>query len=103
MPTAAAVFQFHAREANDSTWSARDAFRKRSCISDLLVVLAWRSRPRGQPNVPEYTPVVPLDPLTDDQREIRELIRELARERIAPRAADIDKTAEFPWDIVELY
>ena len=53
--------------------------------------------------MPEYTPVVPLDPLTDEQREIRDLIRDLARERIAPRAAEIDRTAEFPWDVVELY
>jgi alkylation response protein AidB-like acyl-CoA dehydrogenase len=44
-----------------------------------------------------------LDPLTDEQREIRDLIRDLARERIAPRAAEIDKSAEFPWDVVELY
>jgi len=44
-----------------------------------------------------------LDPLTDEQREIRELVRTLARERIAPRAAEIDKSAEFPWDVVELY
>src|SRR6476661_3528740 len=44
-----------------------------------------------------------FDPLTDEQREIRDLIRELARERIAPRAAEIDKSAEFPWDVVELY
>jgi alkylation response protein AidB-like acyl-CoA dehydrogenase len=43
------------------------------------------------------------DPLTEEQREIRDLIRELARERIAPRAAEIDKTAEFPWDVVELF
>jgi alkylation response protein AidB-like acyl-CoA dehydrogenase len=46
---------------------------------------------------------MPQDPLTDEQREIRELVRELARDRIAPRAADIDKSAEFPWDVVELY
>jgi alkylation response protein AidB-like acyl-CoA dehydrogenase len=46
---------------------------------------------------------VPLDPLTDEQREIRDLIRDLARERIAPRAAEIDKSAEFPWDVVELF
>jgi len=46
---------------------------------------------------------VPLDPLTDEQREIRELVRTLARERIAPRAAEIDKKAEFPWDVVELF
>ena len=42
------------------------------------------------------------DPLTDEQREIRDLVRTLARERIAPRAAEIDKSAEFPWDMVEL-
>jgi alkylation response protein AidB-like acyl-CoA dehydrogenase len=46
---------------------------------------------------------VPPDPLTDEQREIRDLVRELARERIAPRAAEIDKSAEFPWDVVELF
>ena len=46
---------------------------------------------------------VPTEPLTDEQQEIRELIRELARERIAPRAAEIDKSAEFPWDVVELF
>jgi alkylation response protein AidB-like acyl-CoA dehydrogenase len=46
---------------------------------------------------------VPYDPLTDEQREIRELVRTLARERIAPRAAEIDASAEFPWDVVELF
>jgi alkylation response protein AidB-like acyl-CoA dehydrogenase len=46
---------------------------------------------------------VPTDPLTDEQREIRDLIRMLARERIAPRAAEIDKSSEFPWDVVELF
>jgi alkylation response protein AidB-like acyl-CoA dehydrogenase len=44
-----------------------------------------------------------LDPLSDEQRAIRELVRAVARERIEPRAAEIDKTAEFPWDVVELY
>jgi alkylation response protein AidB-like acyl-CoA dehydrogenase len=46
---------------------------------------------------------VPYDPLSDEQREIRELVRTLARERIAPRAAEIDESHEFPWDVVELY
>ncbi len=41
--------------------------------------------------------------LSPEQREIRELVRTLARERIAPRAAEIDKSAAFPWDVVELY
>jgi alkylation response protein AidB-like acyl-CoA dehydrogenase len=40
--------------------------------------------------------------LTDEQRALRDAVRELADERIAPRAADIDATAEFPWDVVEL-
>jgi alkylation response protein AidB-like acyl-CoA dehydrogenase len=43
------------------------------------------------------------DQLTGEQREIRDLVRTLARERIAPRAAEIDETHEFPWDVVELY
>ena len=45
---------------------------------------------------------MPSKPLSDEQREIRDLVRTLARERIAPRAAEIDKSAEFPWDMVEL-
>ena len=52
---------------------------------------------------PGYSSGVPIDPLTDEQREIRELVRALARERIAPRAHEIDKSAEFPWDVVELF
>jgi len=47
--------------------------------------------------------VVPYDLLTDEQREIRDLVRTLARERIAPRAAEIDESREFPWDVVELF
>src|SRR5205823_14631752 len=43
------------------------------------------------------------DTLSDEQREIRDLVRALARERIAPRAAEIDESHEFPWDVVELY
>jgi alkylation response protein AidB-like acyl-CoA dehydrogenase len=46
---------------------------------------------------------VPRDVLTAEQREIRDLVRTLARERIAPRAAEIDSSAEFPWDVVELF
>ena len=43
------------------------------------------------------------DPLTGDQREVRELLRTLARKRVAPRAAEIDESHEFPWDLVELF
>src|SRR5262249_54986032 len=44
-----------------------------------------------------------LDPLTDDQRAIRELVRTIAREKVGPRAAEIDKSGEFPWDVVEAF
>src|SRR3954453_22508334 len=44
-----------------------------------------------------------LDPLSEEQREIRELVRTIARERVAPRAAEIDKSAEFPWDVVDVF
>ena len=43
------------------------------------------------------------DVLTDEQRELRDLVRRLARERVAPRAAEIDESHEFPWDVVELF
>src|SRR3989442_4350091 len=43
------------------------------------------------------------DQLTDEQREIRDLVRTIARKRIAPRAAEIDESHEFPWDVVELF
>jgi alkylation response protein AidB-like acyl-CoA dehydrogenase len=46
---------------------------------------------------------VPLDPLSEEQREIRDLVRTIARERIAPRAAEIDKSGEFPWDVVQVF
>ncbi len=43
------------------------------------------------------------DELTDEQRELRELVRTVARERVAPRAAEIDATHTFPWDVVDSF
>ncbi len=40
--------------------------------------------------------------LTDEQVLLRDTIRELARERIAPRAAEIDRSGEFPEDVRQL-
>ncbi len=40
--------------------------------------------------------------LTDEHEELRALVRELADEQIAPRAAQIDESREFPWDLKEL-
>jgi alkylation response protein AidB-like acyl-CoA dehydrogenase len=40
--------------------------------------------------------------LTDEQRALRDAVRLLADERIAPRAASIDRDGTFPWDVKEL-
>ena len=40
--------------------------------------------------------------LTEDQAALRDAVRVLADEMIAPRAAEIDKSAEFPWDVKEI-
>ena len=40
--------------------------------------------------------------LTEDQAALRDAVKVLADERIAPRAAEIDRTADFPWDVKEL-
>jgi alkylation response protein AidB-like acyl-CoA dehydrogenase len=40
--------------------------------------------------------------LSADQAALRDAVRELARDKIAPRAAEIDAKAEFPWDMVKL-
>ena len=41
--------------------------------------------------------------LTEEQKMIRDMVRKIAKEKIAPRAAEIDETDEFPMDYVEVY
>jgi alkylation response protein AidB-like acyl-CoA dehydrogenase len=36
--------------------------------------------------------------LTEEQRAFRSAVRQMAEERIAPRAAEVDATGEFSWD-----
>lgn len=45
------------------------------------------------------TAALALGRLTDDQRAIRDAVRTLARDRVAPRAAEIDRSAVFPEDL----
>src|SRR5436190_22657439 len=40
--------------------------------------------------------------LSEDEETLINVIRDSARERVDPRAAEIDHTAEFPWDMKEL-
>jgi alkylation response protein AidB-like acyl-CoA dehydrogenase len=39
----------------------------------------------------------------DDEALILEAVRELVRDKVAPRAAEIDASGEFPWDIQKLF
>ncbi len=39
--------------------------------------------------------------LNDVQRDFRQTMRSFAEERVAPHAAEVDKTAEFPWKSFE--
>src|SRR3954453_16695010 len=41
--------------------------------------------------------------LTQEQIDFRDTIRQIVRERVAPRAAEIDAKAEYPWDIRRLF
>jgi alkylation response protein AidB-like acyl-CoA dehydrogenase len=41
-----------------------------------------------------------MNDLTEQQRALREHAGELARKKIAPRAAEVDRSEEYPWDNV---
>ena len=40
--------------------------------------------------------------LSEDHVEFRKVVRKIVEDRIAPRAAEIDETEEFPWDVKEV-
>src|SRR5436190_14678411 len=41
--------------------------------------------------------------LPQEFKDFRDTIRQIVRERVAPRAAEIDATGEYPWDIRKLF
>jgi alkylation response protein AidB-like acyl-CoA dehydrogenase len=47
-------------------------------------------------------PTPPTYRLTEEQTLLRDAVRTLADERVAPRAAEIDRTSEFPQDLRQL-
>jgi len=40
--------------------------------------------------------------LTDEQKMLQDAARRLAEEKIAPRAAEVDRSEEYPWDNIKL-
>jgi alkylation response protein AidB-like acyl-CoA dehydrogenase len=51
---------------------------------------------------PAGNPTYPLYALTEEHELLRQSVRELAEDKIAPRAAEIDEAAEYPWDVHEV-
>jgi alkylation response protein AidB-like acyl-CoA dehydrogenase len=49
------------------------------------------------------TSTAPTYALTDEQIDFRDTIRQIVAERVAPRAAEIDAKAEYPWDVRKLF
>ena len=40
--------------------------------------------------------------IPQEHKDFRDLVRQLAVEQVAPRAAEIDRTDEYPWDLRRL-
>src|SRR4051795_11918381 len=49
------------------------------------------------------TPTDTTYALSDDHVAFRDTIRQIVRERVAPRASEIDAKAEYPWDLRKLF
>jgi len=46
--------------------------------------------------------VTPAYEISQEALDLRDMVRRLAQEKIAPRAGDIDRSGEYPWDVREL-
>jgi alkylation response protein AidB-like acyl-CoA dehydrogenase len=49
------------------------------------------------------TTVTDVYDLPQEHKDFRDTIRQIVAERVAPRAADIDRSGEYPWDIRRLF
>ncbi len=46
--------------------------------------------------------VTPAYEISQEALDLRDMVRRLSQEKIAPRAGDIDRKSEYPWDLREL-
>jgi alkylation response protein AidB-like acyl-CoA dehydrogenase len=46
--------------------------------------------------------VTPAYEISQEALDLRDMVRQLAQEKIAPRAGEIDRKSEYPWDLREL-
>src|SRR5437588_6248962 len=60
----------------------------------------WSTRPATRRSIEPMSDAIFT--LPEELEQFRKLVREIAEERIEPRAAEIDATDEFPHDVHEL-
>ena len=41
--------------------------------------------------------------LNEEQEMIRDLVKQIAQEKVAPLAAELDEKGEFPWELMKLF
>jgi alkylation response protein AidB-like acyl-CoA dehydrogenase len=70
----------------------------------IVFSLARRRAPQMRKDAVMTTDAAPSPTYSIPQEflDFRETIRQIATERIAPRAGEIDRSAEYPWDVREL-
>ncbi|HEY8501776.1 MAG TPA: acyl-CoA dehydrogenase family protein [Solirubrobacterales bacterium] len=44
----------------------------------------------------------PAYEISQEARDLRDMVRQIAQDKIAPRAGEIDRSGEYPWDVREL-
>src|ERR1700750_1403898 len=83
---------------------APTAIRKRDVPKAMPPVLprAAGSQAPGTTMVAMATTVSDVYDLPQEHKDLRETIRQIAEERIRPRAADIDRSGEYPWHVRKL-
>jgi acyl-CoA dehydrogenase len=42
-----------------------------------------------------------ISEMSNEQKEIQELARKFTRDEIIPKAAEYDRTMEYPWDVIK--
>src|SRR5690348_619428 len=81
---------------------SRGAYRMQNPRSSV-VPLPARGPERAQCRARLPSSAMSLDfpafELTEEHQELRAVVRALADDKIAPRAAEIDESGEFPWDV----
>ena len=64
-------------------------------------VYPWGWGGRALPTIYGMSADFPAFELTEELQELRAVVRALADDKIAPRAAEVDESGEFPWDVHE--